>query len=94
MQPNPKTGKTPLMDAALDESECCSEKTVSALLSLGASADRTDRDDKTALMAAIQSNCITNINQLAPVTNANLGGAVYYLARYKVDVDLKIKLSD
>merc|ERR1712218_282428 len=70
------------MDAALS----ASDETVSLLLSLGANPDKTFDGDKTALMAAIQSKCITTIKLLAPVTQVNLGEAIAWLARDKVDV--------
>ena len=38
------------------------------------------------MMSAIQFKCLTTITLLAPVTKANLGGALYNLAMYKVDL--------
>ena len=70
------------MDAALS----ASDETVFFLLSLGANPDKTINDDYTALMAAIESKCVTTIHLLAPVTQVNLGGALVCLARDKVDV--------
>ena len=70
------------MSAALT----ASDETASSLLSWGASPDKTDAEGKTALMAAIQSKCVTTINLLAPVTQVNLGRALGYLARDKVDL--------
>ena len=70
------------MNAALH----ASDKTVSSLLNWGADPDKTDADGFTALMFAIQSKCSTTINLLAAKTNANLGGALYFLARNKVDL--------
>ena len=82
LQPNTKDGRTPLMDAAL----FASDETVSSLLSWGADPDKTDADGFTALMFAIQSKCLTTINLLASRTKENLGGALYRLARDKVDL--------
>ena len=82
LQPESKDGHTPLMTAALS----ASDETVSLLLSLGANPDKTADNGSTALMMAIQSKCITTINLLAPVTQVNLGGAIAWLARDKVDV--------
>ena len=73
---------TPLMAAALS----ASDKTVSSLLSWGASPDKTANNGHTALMMAIQSKCQTTINLLAPVTQVNLGGALGILARDKVEL--------
>ena len=42
-----------------------SDKTVSSLLSWGASPDKTDAEGKTALMSAIQYKCVTTINLAA-----------------------------
>ena len=78
----PKDGRTPLMCAALN----ASDETVSLLLSLGANPDKTTDNGDTALIFAIQTKCITTINPLAPVTQVNLGGAILWLARDKVDV--------
>ena len=82
MQPNTKDGRTPLMDAALS----AQDETVTLLLSMGASPDKTDHDGDTALTVAIQSKCLTTINLLAPVTQVNLGGALQCLARDKIEV--------
>ena len=69
------------MQAAL----IAADQTVSSLLSLGASPDKTDDTDyRTALIYAIQSKCVTTINLLAPVTQGNLGGALVFLARDKI----------
>ena len=62
------------------------DETVSSLLSLGASPDKTDAGGKTALMYAIQSTCLTTIILLAPVTQVNLGGALQNLAFFKVEL--------
>ena len=69
------------MEAALS----ASDETVSSLLSWGASPDKT-ADGDTALIFAIQSRCLTTINLLALVTQVNLGGALYWLARDKVEL--------
>ena len=61
------------------------DKTVSSLLSWGADPDQTSAIGFTALMCAIQSTCVTTINLLAPVTQLNLGGALYHLARDKIE---------
>ena len=82
LQPNTMNGRTPLMQAAF---YACDE-TVSSLLSWGANPDQTYANGNTALMFAIQSNCLTTINLLAPVTNRNLGGALYFLARFKIEL--------
>ena len=82
MQPNTKNGKTPLMDAALN----ASDETVSSLLSWGADPDKTANNGDPALIFAIQSKCSTTINLLAPVTKVNLGGALDWLAGYKVEL--------
>ena len=83
MQVNHKNGRTPLMSAA----RSASDEAVSLLLSLGANPDKTDEDGTgTALMMAIQSTCITTINLLTPVTQVNLGPAMVFLAREKVDL--------
>ena len=70
------------MNAALS----AQDETVTLLLSMGASPDKTDDGGATALIFAIQSKCLTTINQLAPVTQVNLGGALEFLARYKIEV--------
>ena len=75
-----KNGKTPLMSAALE----AADETVSFLLSLGASADKTDADGHPVLMYAIQSKCFDTMNLLAPKTLMNLGGSLYWLAFFKV----------
>ena len=62
------------------------DETVSSLLSWGADPDKTANNGHTALIAAIQSKCLTTINLLAPVTKVNLGGALGFLARYKVEL--------
>ena len=72
---------TPLMYAA----STAADETISSLLSLGASPD-VDAPGSTALMSAIQSKCVTTINLLAPVTQGNLGGALVFLARDKIDL--------
>ena len=48
--------------------------------------DKTDADGDNALTYAIQSKCLTTINLLAPVTQKNLGGALYCLAMYKIEL--------
>ena len=63
-----------------------SDETVSSLLSWGADPDKTDAKGDPALIFAIESKCSTTINLLAPKTKANLGGALYNLARFKVDL--------
>lgn len=62
------------------------DETVSLLLSMGASPDKTSNNGRTALIFAIQSKCETTINLLAPVTQVNLGGALEFLARDKIEV--------
>ena len=71
-----------MLDAALE----ASDETVSSLLSWGASPDKTDASNHTALKFAITSKCSTTINLLAPVTQVNLGSALYWLAREKVEL--------
>ena len=63
-----------------------SDETVSSLLSWGAGPDKTDANGRTALICAIGSKCVTSINLLASVTKANLGGALYQLARDKIEL--------
>ena len=70
------------MAAALE----AQDEMVTLLLSMGASPDKTMSGGHTALILAIQSKCLTTINLLAPVTQVNLGIAVAWLARDKVDV--------
>ena len=70
------------MSAALS----ASDETVSSLLHWGASPDKTNNDGDSALMYAIQSKCITTMNLLVPVTHVNLEGALYHLARERVDL--------
>ena len=70
------------MDAALS----AQDETITLLLSMGASPDKTDHDGNTALIFAIQSKCLTTINLLAPVTQVNLGGALQNLAFKKIEV--------
>ena len=65
-----------MMSAALH----ASDQTISYLLSLGASPDVTDVKNRTALMDAIESKCVSTINLLAPVTKVNLEGALELLA--------------
>ena len=63
-----------------------SDETVSSLLAWGADPDKISADGGTALIFAIQSKCSTTINMLAPKTKADLGGALYNLASFKVDL--------
>ena len=63
------------------------DETVLSLLSWGASPNRTDADDNTALIFAIQSKCSTTIKLLAPVTQFDLGRALRRLAKYKVELE-------
>ena len=65
-----------MMSAALH----ASDQTISYLLSLGASPNVTDVENRTALMDAIESRCVSTINLLAPVTKMNLEGALELLA--------------
>ena len=62
-----------------------SDDTVSLLLAMGASPNQTNANGNTALIFAIQSMCLTTINLLAPLTQANLGKALQQLARDKID---------
>ena len=62
------------------------DETISSLLSWGASPDKTAHNDKTALISAIESKCPSTISLLVPVTQVNLGKALYCLAMFKVDV--------
>ena len=75
------------MDAALN----ASDETITSLLSWGANPDKTDADGDPALIFAIQSKCSTTINLLAPVTKENLGGALYWLAWFKVPMTEEVK---
>ena len=70
------------MEAALS----AQDETITLLLSMGASPDKTDHDHRTALIFAIVSKCLTTINLLAQVTQVNLGGALRWLARDKIEV--------
>ena len=70
------------MDAAL----LAQDGMVNLLLSMGASPDKIDDDGRSALIFAIQSKCLTTINLLALVTQVKLGWALYFLARYKIEV--------
>ena len=70
------------MDATLS----ASDETVSSLLSWGADPDKTDADGRTALIYAIVSKCVTTITLLAPVSQVNLGRALYQLAREKIEL--------
>ena len=62
------------------------DETISSLLSWGASPNKTDAGGNTALMAAVQSKCLTTINLLAPVTHVNLGSVLFNLAKDKVEL--------
>ena len=73
---------TPLMYAGL---HACDE-TVSTLIYMGASPDKSDNDGGTALNTAIQSKCVTTIKLLAPVTHVNLGGALVRLVALNADL--------
>ena len=77
-----KKGLTPLMSAAL---EGCDD-TVTSLLDIGASPDRTDDDGDNALIYAIRSKCPSTISLLAPVTTVKLGRALACMADYKVEL--------
>ena len=70
------------MSAALS----ASDKTISSLLSWGASPDVIGDHGDTALKMAIQSKCLTTINLLAAVTSVNLGGVLYAIARDKIEM--------
>ena len=74
---------TPLIVAACN----ASDKTVSSLLSWGASPDQTDVNKNTALLGAIQSQCTTTITLLAPVTNVRLEAALGCLARDRIELE-------
>ena len=88
---------TPLTVAA----RYAADETISTLLDLGADPDgkalrffangtailRIDLDWDTPLMAAIESNCVTTINLLAPVTHMNLGGALASLAKNQIKLN-------
>ena len=82
MQLDAKNEWTPLMCAAME----AADETVSFLLSLGVSPDIicTGKGNKNALLAAIQSKCVTTINLLAPVTKENLGAALGWLAKKRL----------
>ena len=71
-----------MMAAAL----LASDKAVSSLLLWGASPDKAANNGNIALICAIQSKCSSTISLLAPVTQVNLGGALYWLAREKVEL--------
>ena len=59
------------------------DETVAFLLSKGASPDIMKRDNLTALGVAIQHNCSSTIDLLAPVTTKGLDRAVSLLATYR-----------
>ena len=61
-----------------------SDETVSSLLSWGANPDETDANGDPALIFAIRSKCSTTINLLAPLTQANLGGALRMLVKENI----------
>ena len=65
------------------------DDTVSLLLSLGASPDITNHDGTTALCMALESGCLTTINILAPVTNANLRRALVKLSSEKTKISVE-----
>ena len=66
-----------------------SDETITLLLSMGASPNKTDCDGDTALILAIESNCVTTVNLLAPVTQAVLGRAIEWLAKNKIELKTK-----
>jgi len=72
---NCKTGKTPLMHAAFGGAD----ETVAFLLSKGADPDLMCNNGDTALVAAIQSQRLSTIDLLAPVTQKGLGRALQWL---------------
>ena len=67
------------------------DETVSTLLSLGASPDKTDPHGTTALSMAIESKCLSTINLLAPVTYVRLGKSLVKLACAKVKISLEVE---
>lgn len=68
--------KTPLMAAAFGGAD----ETVAFLLSKGADPDLMCNNGDTALVAAIQSQRLSTIDLLAPVTQKGLGRALQWLA--------------
>ena len=68
------------------------DETVSTLLSLGASPDKTlPSGTVTALTMAIQSKCLSTINLLAPVTNVSLGESLIKLAASKMEISHELE---
>ena len=82
LQPDMRTGATPLMLAAGE----ASDETVSFLLSMGASPNKMNANGNTALIFAIQSKCVTTINMLIPVTDVELGKALSAIAFDKLEL--------
>ena len=70
----------------MSAARAANDETVSSLLSWGADPDKTDVDGRTALIYAILPKCVTTINLLAKVTQVDLGGALFWLAREKVEL--------
>ena len=79
---NSKTGKTPLTYAATG----AADEAVAFLLSEGASPDLMDNKNRTALVDAIQTECSSTIDLLAPVTTKGLDEALAFLAAYHTDL--------
>ena len=67
------------------------DETVAFLLSKGASPDILNRYGKTALVAAINTMCVSTIDLLAPVTQKGLGSALLNLATWKTELTPAIK---
>ena len=70
----------------MDAAHAASNETIFSLLSWGASPDKSADNGNTALICAIQSKCVTTIELLAPLTQANLGWALHWLAREKIEL--------
>ena len=78
--------RTPLMAAALSGAD----KSVRLLLKYGAHPDVTDKDDNTALLAAVEAGATTTIDILAPVTSVGYSVAqtVDLMAKYHHKIKL------
>ena len=75
------------MSAALG----AADETVAFLLSKGASPDLMNNNGQTALVAAIQTMCLSTIDLLAPVTQKGLGSALMALAIWKAMLTPDVK---
>ena len=74
------------MSAALG----AADETVAFLLSKGASPDLMNKHGQTALVAAIQTLCLSTIDLLAPVTQKGLAEALINLATWQTELTLSL----